>query len=85
MSFEALSDKALTDMLHLHFGIIIGAIEPVAKAKPNIKKPEKVIPFSEFSFINVMVFRNCFTIASQRGILSPAEIIAGNEILAITG
>ena len=76
-----LDNEALLSMLHLHFGIITGAIEPVKKPKAETKKPEKVIPFAEFSFLNAMVFLNTFPIAKERGILNPFEIAAGNEIM----
>ena len=82
-AFEQLSNDALRSMMNLHFGIIVGATQPIVKPKAPNKKPEKEIPFSEFSFINVVAFMGCFRVASARGILSPAEIAAGNAIMEV--
>lgn len=85
MMFTNCTDEQVKDALHLHFGIIVGITQPTVKAKAPSKKPETVIPFSEFSFINVMAFRQAFFEAEKRGIISQAEIAAGREVIAITG
>jgi hypothetical protein len=84
MMFATSPDAAVREAMDLHFGIITGLREPTVKPKPPTAKPEKAIPFSEFSFINVMAFRSAFTEAVSRGLCSPAEIVAGNEVMALT-
>ena len=84
-AFEKLSNDALMEMLNLHFGIITGSTKPVEKPVNPSKKPDKKIPFEEFSFVNFSIFMGCFRVAVERGILSPAEIAIGNEVMGIIG
>lgn len=80
-AFATVPDEGVRDAMNLHFGIITGLTDPKPKGKgANIEEWK-----AQFSFINVFAFRAAFMEATSRGICSPAEIMAGNEILAITG
>jgi hypothetical protein len=82
MMFSVSPDDVVRDAMNLHFGIITGVIEPQPK-KHGLPEEEKAKWRHELSFINFMAFRNAFTVAVSRGLCSPAEIAAGNEILAM--
>lgn len=79
--YATVSDQGVREQMELHFSIITGAVLPTPKGKGADLEGWK----QQFSFINIMAFRAAFIEASKREICTPAEVIAGNEILAITG
>lgn len=79
--YSTVPDEGVRAQMELHFGIITGLVPPTPKGEGADFEGWK----KEFSFINVMAFRNAFMEAKARGLCSPAEVIAGDEIMEIIG
>ena len=76
MMFATSPDEKIREAMDLHFGIITGLTEMTAKSSKTDTKY-----WGQCNFVNFLAFRDSFTIACERGLCSPAEIAAGNEIM----
>lgn len=78
--FSTSPDEVIRSAMDMHFGIITGAIEMTAKSSSTDTKY-----WGQCNFINFLAFRDSFTLAKERGLCSPGEIAAGDELLGILG
>lgn len=81
--FENTTDTFIREQVGNNFAFITGMESPIVKTKEKKKQMDKAIPFSELSFIHMAIFMNAFTEGKRRGIFSPAEIAACEEVMAI--
>lgn len=82
--FKNFSDVQVKEQIASNFSFLTGESRPMVKSKG--KNAEEITPemwFKELSWVHCFIFCQAFHEAVERGILHPAEIAIGEELISM--